>query len=306
MFLRIATWITGDDYSTVKRYDVNSRKKIVNTALQMLIPISIWVFVGFGLVTALLDKGIVAGAITGLVLGLFVFIVDRTIIQGFSNWAGTASRILFTVLSGALGAVVFDSIIFKDDVDKIITGQQQVSVDSMAMAMAMNSEVYANMQTQKAQANQKYQEYLAAEKAFLAEIDGVGGSGNSGYGDIAKQKEAVMNQKKAEWQEANNSNLEAVNNFNATVSNNRVTIQENDGSNAFFYRFKVLKDFVLNDSWAIALWLVFFGCTLLLESFVVLSKLTSKKTCYEKDLEVYEQLKDRQRGGEAIKTASAA
>ena len=295
MLLRIATWITGDDYSTVRSYDVNSRKKIISTAILIFIPVSLWFIIGWGLSFTFFEMSMLWSMVTGFGLSLFVYIIDSSIIQSNSNAWGKSFRIVMAIVMAVLGGVVIDSILFQNDIEKIISEKENEENPAIAKLQAEQSTMYEELQQQGIVVQIAQENRDNSLEAYLAEIDGSGGSNSSGVGPIAEEKKKIAESFEATLAEEKVIYSELKNDYQSFEESLIALAADNSAMNSITHRIIALHEHVFSN-WFSAIFYIFtFVFLLFLEAFIVVTKWTSKPSNYEKDLQLYDTIEDEKR-----------
>lgn len=133
--LKLFCFITGDNYQMVKNETPNSRKKVSVMATVLFIPVVLWFVNGYFMVTEILGGSLNGAILSGTVMALLIFLIERAVIMSVNNGWMAAFRIALDFIITSLGAIVLDEIVFHDDIQ-----QQMVEIK-------MNSQIEQQVQT---------------------------------------------------------------------------------------------------------------------------------------------------------------
>jgi hypothetical protein len=289
--LRFFSLIIGEDYNNVKSATPNSRKKISALASVIFIPVIIWFFNCYFLVTKILEGTILNGLLTGVFMALVIFLIERSIAMAPNSTFNITFRILLGLVISILGAVVLDEIVFKEDIE-----QQMVELKNENINKHLEKiDTMYNSQTIRLQSevDQKYADWQIALDDAKKEADGTGGSGSKGVHAIALMKMAVADSKAATY---HNTKAELLN-LQEKISRNKTEttelIDKSMKKSALLNRIKALFHLVKSDSYMLIIYSLFTLFVVLLEFIVVILKTIWPKTAYEKHQEFIEELSEK-------------
>jgi len=134
----------------------------------------------------------------GILIGFGILSIDRMLIASISkkkkSWIAISFRVLLALLLGAFIAQPILLWMFDKDIKQEIAIVQDIKVQEKRIELqrVYNTEKIELQNRQQALLDQKSSKYTAlelAEKEYIKEIDGTGGSGKYGIAGIAKEKE---------------------------------------------------------------------------------------------------------------------
>lgn len=284
--LKIYCFITGDDYNIIKNETPESIKKIKLFAMLICIPVILWIVFGYLLVTELMMFSFFNAVLTSLFIGILIFLIERSIVMSSGNSIVSVFRILIGLFIAILGAMTVDEVIFKNDVDKQmeLIHRKYVS-DEIAKWESDNSE---RINTQKLIAGESAVKKDAALNIYLDEINGTAGTGIRGVDVIAKEKYKIYLKYNDDY-ERETEKLSKIRDEFDTLRRAEITKLENSKTDGLLlHRIKALWDLILKDSVMMVFCIIFTLLILLIDLLVVINKMCSKKTNYERKTEMIE------------------
>jgi len=196
-FTRFLWWLATAERELIQDCTVD-RNRYAITGVAVL---GTWLFATLAwsyFFSTVVDNTVVA-VLLGVFMGLIILGIDRALIKGItaSNKRKAAPilfRLLLAVTIGTFMAQPALLYLFNKEI------HVQISLDNEQRKMAKQHELdslyspsVAQLQSQKnslqQQLDSKYNEVTASRNAFIAEIDGTGGSGRIGLKDIARAKQ---------------------------------------------------------------------------------------------------------------------
>lgn len=271
--IKIYANILGIDANLIADQTNASRSKIISLAQLLLIPIFIWFLSGYLMASKLLELSQPIALLTGVICGSIIYIVDRSFITAHGRSSQTTMiilRIAFALLSGVLGAIALDTVIFEGDINKYQFDKAQTEF------IAENDSI---VRAKTIALDSSRVRYNREQLDFNKELDGKG-SGMIGYGNIAKKKEEAVKSARAEYQEAKAKlafYTDSVSERSKEFADNKVT----SGSQTILNKVHDLHEFVLLDGINLGFYLLFFSLTLLLETMLIAYKAGSAKTAFD-------------------------
>jgi hypothetical protein len=276
MLLRIASYLIGEDFQTLRSFDPNSQSKVKTLFLLTLIPVAFGAISAFA-IAGLADCGIFGQLAAAIGTGVLVFLIDRSVVNSASNPSRLAYRIRFvmSVASAFMCAVTVDTIIFHDDLAPIVAELRQEQVD-LAVAAKTQEE---DQRIASATTDYAAAALLAgqAQASFVSETDGSGGSGSHGFGPIAKQKKQIAEMAgthaalaKIHLKEVRAQRDSRVESINADYKQAGMLLHIN-----------AMAQFLKANFWALFYWCTLFVFALFAEIMFMLNKSSHDKTAYE-------------------------
>lgn len=286
--LKIYCLITGDDYELVKNETPESRKKISMYGMIIMLPVMLWLIQGFLIVSHVMNGSIWASAATSFIAGLTVFIIDRSIIMsGRGRWI-LFTRVLLGILMSVSGALIFDEVIFKNDIDKQLAENKRAyirdEIINWTNANLQEIEIQ-NSVSLKADSLQN-----SALEIYLTEINGTGGTGRRGVDIVAKEKHKIYSEKKAVY-ESEKSKLDSM---RSNIEKRRYefvgNLESESDDGLLLHRIKAMIDLLSSNKVMFAFCIIFSFLFLIIELLVVIIKMSSEKTNYERMNEMKESI----------------
>ena len=288
--LKIACFFTGDNFYLISNDTPSSKKKITALALAMLVPILLWVFNGFLLSYLILQAGLIYSIVTALVCGLLIFLIEKLIIMANGNgWLNTF-RIFIGFIIAALGSIVMDEVIFKDDIDAMI---QILKKESVLQAQKLEEKEFKhnnNYEKKEKEIINLTSSYNEAVISVVAEADGTTGSKKRGVGDITKLKEKSKNVIRKDLVTSSQILKDLDKQKNIAIFEVGQKVQKSFNEHALLIRIKALFSLVVSDIYMASAYVLFTLLLFFFEFLVVILKITWKKTNYERKLEMFEQI----------------
>ncbi len=287
---KIAYLITGDDPAHLQKHTPYSRKKIQVLGWTLLLPAFLWFMTGTLLAQNLLDMGWAKSLLVGFLMGVLVFVMDRSIVMIEGNWLLYFFRFLLAVVVSILGSAMLDTVLFNNDIDYYM--QQQLTAKADTVYACALAAAKPEIDEQRTNTQQAYLDWQARETIFQKEADGSGGSGRRGIERIAEAKRLQANVAYQEY-------IRLHRQFSVLDSMSRVTAQQRkdavlqqDGKNTILVKFESLHAYLRDHGFAQILYWLVFGAMLFLEILVLLVKVFSRKSSYEIEVERLEKLRE--------------
>jgi hypothetical protein len=160
IFFRLACFIAGYKYRILRRYHGYSQRKINVLAIGVMFPTSIWTLNGYFLTTNMLKKTVLDGIIIAIVLGVFMFFLERAILLSTGKKWVIIMRLCFAITSAFLGSVVLKSVIFESDINNKLTELRKPKIEQFQKDVSKNHQLEIAAQTKKLTDYQKeYDQY---------------------------------------------------------------------------------------------------------------------------------------------------
>ena len=244
--------LAGEDQSIFDQQSPISKKKILSQATLLLIAPFIWFAMGFCISRNYFDSGLISAIFSGLISGLVVFVVERSILMSQANRGLTIFRFLLAVIMSLLGGELINLELFRDDI-------QIVKTSELLDYSTKQVEKYENI-------------YMQKQNDFEQEMNGSGSDKGVGYGQIAKKKEKIMIEAKNQWIEIK----EKMENLDYRLKTNQIIYKK-----GLLYDSKLLLNMVFSDIHVMVLFLFWCFVILFFEMIVVLNKIYSPKSSFE-------------------------
>lgn len=289
--LKLYCFITGDDYNTLVNDTIKSRKKVTLFAWSIVVPVIIWFFCGFLLVTKILNGTLLSALITAFVVSAIVFIIERSMILSNGGKAVAAFRIILAVFVSFIGALIVDEIVFEKDIDQQLAKNQRMETESELYAI--DTLWSKKISEQKAEANERYHAWDSALRRIHLELTGKAGTGIPGNGPMT----SVMIQNAAQYENDyinEKSKLDTVTmQYGEARTSEKGRITASFNNHSVLKRMQAMFDLVKSDKLMMIVYIVFTFIFIMLECMVIVVKMSSGKTNYEKKQELIEDIGSR-------------
>lgn len=285
--LRLSSFLVGVDYRDLKNETPYSKMKVNKLATAMLIPISLWVIQGYLLATVVLMNSWEIGLLTALVCGTLVFLLEKLIVQGGKNPFSIGFRVIIALLLASIGAIALDEIIFEKDINtKVEEYKITYITDAGNIAKREHAKEIEALEKEKVLYTRLWNKAL---KKAEEEADGKGGSGASGVGAITKLKLNNAANLKAQL-DAVESRL-FVKRSGELKSVAKAKSEANDAFKpGLIIKVKALFELIGEDLFVRIAWIGLTVLLLCMELMVVIVKLTTKESSYDRKVEAIENI----------------
>lgn len=256
----------------------STRLRRTATVCAVQLPIIIWALCAYMLASQLFGLNMWPSLAVAAGCAYVIFLVEKLVLSTpRTKWMFMA-RFVLTLLMSALGACVFDLVIFEKDIKA-----ELVATGAAAYVQRMQPEI-----TRKAQevgAKDKARE--AALQKANCEADGTCGSGKRSTGPIWRELMRQAEQKRAEYVTAA-AELEALK--SKVQADAKVAGEQAVEEAGVLKRLQALHDYIGANMPAMVWWVVLFLVIMLLEASVLLAKYAGGKSIDEKLHELHEAM----------------
>jgi ABC-type multidrug transport system fused ATPase/permease subunit len=288
--LRIATFMTGDDYSLLKSDTPASRRKVIGLAIAMTVPVIVWLISGYLLASRVLGHGILSSIITGIICSIIIFLLEKMIIMSKGGGILSFFRILIGLILAMLGSLSLDEVVFHDDISRSVSKLKVLHGISAADSARIEFERMNGFQDLRTKIQDAKEKYETAEADVINEANGTYGTGKIGVGRITALKERKASDRRI-YLESNYRDLARLDSAKAIyIENARQHALNTFSENGLLTRIKALADLVKSDSWMLFTYTLFTLLMLLIEFLVVIFKSSWGQTNYERRLEMIEKI----------------
>jgi hypothetical protein len=291
--LKTACLITGDNYTIVANDTPASKKKIIALGTAVLLPVTIWLFNGFVLSYQVLKTGIACAIVISIVCATIVFLIEKLIVMANGNGWLTLIRVLIGLIIALLGSIALDEVIFKREIDTgmpFLTEEYKTQLIRKTEMEFKDQHNYRNLETSIANAQVKYD---SAFESAIHEADGTTGTKAKGVGQITKFKSEKAKERKADLNELlrEKQALDVIKDSLLNATSQKV--EKSFDENGLLVRVKALFDLISGDKYMVGIYTLLSTLMFFFEFFVVILKLTLKKTNYERRIELIEEIGQR-------------
>jgi len=285
MMLKLQCFITGDQYNNVKNETPESIKKIKLSAMVIFIPVFLWLTEGFIIMTELFNSTLIQAIIATVIISILVFMLERSISMMKGGKLIFVTRFMLGILIALLGALTMDEVIFKTDVDKQLEENHRNYVSEEIIKWESD-----NMSKIDIQSIITGESTTIAEnslKIYLDEINGTGGSGRRGVDIVAKEKQKIYSDALDNYK---NEKLK-LDQMRSEFENDKAvfkTKMESSLPEGLLHRIEAMFDLIYKSPVMAVFCGIFTLILLILDLMVVIVKISSSKTNYERKNEEIE------------------
>lgn len=284
--LKIFCFITGDDYSLVKQDTPASKRKISILGSMVLIPVTIWFLIGYSVSHTFLKASAPMSFGMGFFASLVIFILERGILAAGSGKSLAFFRISLGVLIAFLGALFFDEILFKEDIDQQFFLEQKTLI-SQAKKLT-TADMSHEIELARRRADVAYREWMNAIEETKRESDGSGGSGIRGISEITKLKITFSSKLEQDYLTAKARFDELMSLLEVKLNKAEDDIKNNTSGNSILLRIKLLFGLVMSDGLVMTFYLAITAFLFFLEFIVIVMKYSMEETSYEHRIKAQE------------------
>ncbi|MCH7403426.1 DUF4407 domain-containing protein [Belliella kenyensis] len=288
-FLKLFSTIFQYDYSTVQKQPTRSKQKIVTLGQLLLIPLVMWIFSGFYFSYSLIGLGLVPSVLVALVLGSFIFIIDRSFISSPQTKHKTGLgvlRITFALFSTVLGSLAIDMALFSGDLEEY--RQKKGADERVVHAESYKEQHQGEVSRLLAEKERAAQVFSALRDIHIKEMDGEGGTGKKGFGKVAQAKAQEKDRAAVYLAQVEQKYEEAVKDLEERSLIHGEEMAEKR-SDALLSKLTDLHEFVCSSTMTLVIYLFFFGFVFLIESYFILYKMAVSETIFESFLQAEEE-----------------
>ena len=278
--LKFCCFITGDEYNLIKDETPLSRKKIRLYAISIIIPVLLWGINSYLLVSQVLHKSISAAILTSIISMIIIFVIEKSIVMSNGSKVIAIFRLFLGLTIAILGSLGFDEVIFQNDIDTQLAENKREFIESSMMNFK-GELAGKNYEKEKELAELKNQ-WDAAVSEAIKEADGTGGTGTPNVGKITQLKLLKADEKRDYYENYKSELNKYILSQDSIIKCKEEILGKSYNENSLLLRIKALFDLVSKDGWMKWSYILFTFLIVLLESMVILIKLFSKETNYEK------------------------
>lgn len=291
MFLKISSFITGDDYKHLENETPASKKKVSLMAITVLVPVLVWFFTSVLMVKQVMNYSAGVAILTGFVTAVIIFVIEKSIIMSSGSKRIAVFRICLGFIVALLGAVCLDEVIFKDDISRQM--DRNKTKEASAAAQNIDEEYKGRVDKAEADVAAKNHVWLTALNDVNREADGSGGSGKKGVHAITKLKQQTAVEKENDYKAAKAELATLRSEIELKKANASAAIESASDERTFLHRIIAMFDLVLSNGWAAAAYMLITLFFFLLEFLVVILKYCMDETNYERKVKLIEEIGKR-------------
>jgi len=271
--------ILGEAYDQLISHPVNSRKKVIMMGSLLFIPVIVWAIVLFLFGHEFFSMTLAQSLILGTFGGLLIFCIERSIIISNGSWPITAFRILIGIIMTLLSSFMLDEFIFRED----IRNQKIIELDLLySQESKTENQLLAEVDNFNSQ-------YIDKKTQAGQEAQGKG-SGLRGVGEITNMLNVQANGFLQQKTNAENRLLELRDEKKKNYATEKAAILNGETDRQLLDNTRAMFAFLQNSKFAMGIFILFFILMAAMEFMVILFKLLSKETSYEKHLSTMEEI----------------
>lgn len=280
--------ITGDSPDHLKRFTPYCRKKINMLGWLILLPVTVWLFVGFTISSEMLGNSIGASILTAIVCSTVVFLIEFAILRADGGKVVFWFRFLLGFALAFVSGLAIDSLVFKSDVDWYM--QQKYNQQAQEAYNTVMKNYATLIQQQEAKTNTAKVNWNNSINELNAEMNGTGGTHIPGYAIASNKKELLKSEAMNEYQSQLKIQTQLQQEQKAMADSARINAIRGTGINTFMHRVKNLHEMVFSSFDTGFFYVLFFFIAVCLELIIVGLKTYSRKSVYEKHLEMVDYI----------------
>lgn len=282
------TKITADDHNMLINDTPASRKKVVLLANALFVPVLLWFISAFAMATGLFQATIIGGIFTGLIAATFIFLIDRSILMANGNRWITSIRIVMGFCIATIGSIMVDELIFHDDINQQFEINKEAAIkvaqDSISAKYSASLNISSNQLAQKAAI---WNNGLDDAKK---EADGKGGSKQRGVGEITQIKLQIADKQQTDYHRAKADNDSILRVKAIALEKAENQINSTYGKAMLLHRIEALFDLIASNKVVAFIYIIFTIFIWCLEFLVILLKMNTAETNYEKKIRMIERI----------------
>ncbi len=289
--LKIYCFLTGDDHAMLKEDTPKSRQKVALMATTLMLPVLMWIINGYLLSRQVLNASFAQAIIVSIFCGVFIYLVERVILMSATGSAMTRLRITMGIAVAFLGALAMDEVVFKTDIDQQIGKNRNAFADKKAKEKDSEVSNQYQLDLKQKDLNKTKEEFNEAEKKATDEMDGKG-SGRKGLGKIAMKKLELAQERKQGFSAAYSEyeNLLKQKAIVVEAERKKAKAEYKDG---LIVRIAALFQLVTSEWIMFFAYLAFTVIMFCIEFIVVLVKMRTPETNYERRLKMIEEIGEK-------------
>lgn len=267
--LRLACWILGEPITPVLLSGPAGEREILRRARSIMLPTFFYFGVGILIAMVELEKEWYVGLLVGAIMGYVILSLDRLILSSNSRF-GKATRWVLTICLAFALSFIVEPFIFEDEMKAELREMENEAEDQT------RSRLDADFNDKRIELVAVLEEARATEQGlrqeYFDEVDGGGGTGYRGVGEVARSKEKYLKKAEQKSFEAENALRDFDLDKNALLQNRleeRVSIVDKPG---ILRKSEAVIRVALSNGKAAALFLAITGILFFIEATVLMTK----------------------------------
>ena len=307
-WLQFGCFLTGYSYDLVMSCSEASKKSVKKYTSALLIIMILWFLIGFLFSEEYLKLPIWGATISGIILTIIIIQIERQIILGSKNKWSTSFRVLLGFVMAVLGSVIVDQIIFKEDIEKqkaLTIGDELVQRLPQKVAEVNNEINYFETEITKKEEERsnllieitkepttkmpsykiqripgKYEKSTLENGVLVTkEIDTIYVTKTYEYKSIQNPKAKILPELDLQIENLRKNRTRLFNKKNTIREDFEKELKDKKG---FLDELELMMQILSSSKISLGVWLLWFVFFLIIELFVLVSKLSDSENDYDK------------------------
>jgi uncharacterized membrane protein YwzB len=289
--LKFYCLLTGDDYNLLKNDTPQSKKKVKILAFCIMIPVLFWAINSFLLSSIVLKKDYMTSIKVLIICTTIIFIIEKIIVMSNGSRYIALFRICLSIIISLIGSLSLEEVVFQNDIDTQMFNNRRIDTESKLNIK--KNQMSLDLMKLEQEVLYKDSIWKAAMNATIGEAEGTTGSKIPNRGPITSLKLQNSDMLKADLETSKTqlSNMKLSNDSILNITEANMINEYNMIS--LLLRIKDLFDIVKKDTVMLFFYLLFTGLIFLMESVVLIIKMSSNETNYERKIRMQELISEK-------------
>jgi len=283
--------IIGDDFNLLKDETPQSKKKVKLLAFCIMIPVLFWAINSFLLAYEVLKKDLITSILVMIVCSVIIFIIEKIIVMSNGSKSIAAFRVCLGIIIALIGSLSLEEVLFKSDIDTQMSENKRVY--STNVLDIKKNELNQFILKKENELNYKDSIWREAINSAIREADGSGGSMIPNRGKITELKLQKADELKRECDKTNSELQNLKLSDDSILSYYEQEVKSGYNMNSLLLRIKALFDLVFTDNFMLFFYVLFTVLIFSMEFVVIIIKMCTKDTNYEKKMKLIEQIGEK-------------
>jgi len=289
--LKFYCFLTGDDYNIVKDSTPLSIKKIKLYAIGLIIPVILWAVQSYLLVTEVMRKDIPTAILVMIVCVVLIFAIEKSIIMSNGSKYIAVFRVILGLTIAVIGSIILDEVVFKNDIDVQFADDKRESIENSMESI--KNDLNVKIMAKENEVMENKEQWEKAELDAIKEADGTAGTGIPNVGRITQLKLQKAEEKRGYYQRSSIEMNSMIISKDSVLKAYEEKLSNSYSDASLLLRIKALFNLIGKDGAMKWSYIIFTLFIVLLESMVVIIKLCSSDTNYEKKMKMIEKIGEK-------------
>ncbi|RYE58026.1 MAG: DUF4407 domain-containing protein [Sphingobacteriales bacterium] len=289
--LKFFCFLTGDQYAMVSEDTPQSKQKVVLLANTLMIPVIMWTIIGFLLSYKVLDCSLAVSIVVSIICASLIFLIERVILMSTGSQLMTRFRVTLGFVVALIGAIALDEVIFKDDIDSQLSLNKEEAVKEAKEKAGVSFDHLHHLPDAAKAITAAKKEYEQVERDIKAEVEGKG-SGQRGIGKITTLYLSKADIKKDMWMQTQ-ATYDSLLNLKEAEMLKAAAKVEKEAKSGLLTRIKAMFQLLVGNLSMGLIYLAFTVFMFCLEFIVVIVKMKTPESNYERRVKLIEQIGQR-------------